>query len=103
VNNGDDMGNIDLPQIGQRIKELRVACGLSQQELAQQAGLSVSVVFQMEQGKRNDPKLSTVVALAGPLGKKPGQLVEELMQASGAIAAIRGRPPKEATGKTKRK
>jgi transcriptional regulator with XRE-family HTH domain len=66
------------PQIGARLRALRRAQGISQQELAMRAGISMSVVFQMEQGVKKDPRLSTVAALAEGLGIPVGQLAEEL-------------------------
>ncbi len=58
----------ERPQIGQRVKQLRSGAGLTQQGLAVAAGLSVSVVSQIEQGTNEDPRLSTLVALARALG-----------------------------------
>jgi transcriptional regulator with XRE-family HTH domain len=54
--------------VGARVRRLREARGWSQQALAQAAGLSITVVALIEQGKREDPKLSTVAALARALG-----------------------------------
>jgi transcriptional regulator with XRE-family HTH domain len=66
------------PQIGARLQALRRAAGLSQQALAMRAGISMSVVFQIEQGKKKDPRLSTVAALAEGLGIPIGELATEL-------------------------
>jgi transcriptional regulator with XRE-family HTH domain len=41
---------------------------MTQQQLAVKAGLSISVVSQIEQGQKVDPRVSTAVALAGALG-----------------------------------
>ena len=62
------MGERVLPPLAARIKELRVAAGMSQQSLAVAAGLSVSLVSQIEQGSRSDPRISTTAALAKALG-----------------------------------
>jgi transcriptional regulator with XRE-family HTH domain len=64
--------------IAQRIKELREAAGLSQQEVAMRADLSLSLVAKIEQGKKGDPRASTLLALAQALGVPPGQLLEGL-------------------------
>jgi transcriptional regulator with XRE-family HTH domain len=61
-----------------RIKALREAAGLSQQELANRADLSVSQVAKLEQGSKADPRTSTLLALAMALEIKPGQLLDEL-------------------------
>jgi transcriptional regulator with XRE-family HTH domain len=68
----------ELPHIAARLKALRERVGLSQQELATRAGVSVAMVFQLEQGRRKDVKLTTLVALAEALGIDPGQLTAEL-------------------------
>jgi transcriptional regulator with XRE-family HTH domain len=81
----------DLP-IAERIKALREAAGLSQQQLAERGRLSLSVVFQIEQGKRKDPKFSTIAGLADGLGMKVGELAEELCRLDGGVAKP-GRPP----------
>ena len=57
-----------LPPLAARLKELRVAAGMSQQSLAVAAGLSVSLVSQIEQGSRSDPRISTTAALARAMG-----------------------------------
>jgi transcriptional regulator with XRE-family HTH domain len=54
--------------LGRRLRGLREAQGLSQQALAGAAGLSISVVTQLEQGLKGDPRLSTAAALARALG-----------------------------------
>jgi transcriptional regulator with XRE-family HTH domain len=40
-------------KIGKRIKELRNACGFSQEELADRAGIDRTYVNSVENGKRN--------------------------------------------------
>jgi transcriptional regulator with XRE-family HTH domain len=57
-----------IESLGRRLKRLREAAGLSQQDLAVRAGLSVSVVSQIEQGKKTDPRMTTVLFLAEALG-----------------------------------
>lgn len=61
-----------------RIKELREQAGLSQQELANRADLSVSQVAKLEQGAKADPRASTLLALAFALDVKPGRLLDDL-------------------------
>ncbi len=69
----------DMPLLGQRLKALREAAGLSQNELAARATVSVDLVRHIEQGRKSDPKLSTLAALAEALGSTPGELVGALM------------------------
>jgi transcriptional regulator with XRE-family HTH domain len=49
--------------------------GMSQQSLAVAAGLSVSLVSQIERGSRSDPRISTTAALARALGVTLDELV----------------------------
>jgi transcriptional regulator with XRE-family HTH domain len=58
---------MDKPLISTRVKTLREKEGISQQELATRAGLSISVISQIEQGKKLDLRMSTVEALAEAL------------------------------------
>ena len=53
---------------GERLRRLRVAAGLSQEALAERAGLSVQAIGALETGKRRRPYPHTVAALAEALG-----------------------------------
>jgi transcriptional regulator with XRE-family HTH domain len=64
--------------IAYRIRTLREAAGLSQQEVAVKGDLSLSLVAKLEQGKKADPRASTLLALSGALGVRPGELLENL-------------------------
>jgi transcriptional regulator with XRE-family HTH domain len=68
--------------LSRRIKELREASGLSQQEVATRGELSLSQVAKLEQGKKADPRASTLLALARALGVRPGQLLDDLFPTS---------------------
>jgi transcriptional regulator with XRE-family HTH domain len=59
-----------------RLRELRKAADMTQQALATAAGLSVSVVVQIESGKIPDPRLSTLKALARALDVTLNELAE---------------------------
>lgn len=65
----------ELMPIAQRLKALREVAGMSQQSLAVSAGLSVSLVSQIERGSRADPRMSTLTALAVALGVSLDELV----------------------------
>jgi transcriptional regulator with XRE-family HTH domain len=58
----------EVSTLGQRVREAREARGMSQQALAMAAGLSMSVVTQIEQGLKQDLKFASVVRLAQALG-----------------------------------
>lgn len=64
-----------------RIKTLRETTGLSQQEVAERGDLSISLVAKLEQGKKADPRASTLLALARALGVTPGTLLDDLLPA----------------------
>jgi transcriptional regulator with XRE-family HTH domain len=64
--------------ISHRIRTLREAAGLSQQEVAVKGDLSLSLVAKLEQGKKADPRASTLLALARALNVRPGDLIENL-------------------------
>jgi transcriptional regulator with XRE-family HTH domain len=61
--------------IGKKLKELREAAGLTQQELAVKAGLSVSNVASIEQRQEGNPRINTVMALASALGVDVAELL----------------------------
>jgi transcriptional regulator with XRE-family HTH domain len=66
-----------ITRLARRVRQLREAAGLSQQALAGAAGLSISVVTKLEQGKLTDPKLNTAIALAKALGVSMDRLLAE--------------------------
>lgn len=83
--------------LAKRIKQLREGAGLSQQALATAAGLSISVVTQLEQGNRSDPRVSTAAALACALGVT----VDEML--AGAADSPAGEPGADPGKKPRRK
>jgi transcriptional regulator with XRE-family HTH domain len=54
--------------LGDRLKRLRRMAGLTQEELAERAKLSVDTVKKLEQGRKHSARLPTLHALAGGLG-----------------------------------
>lgn len=50
--------------LGGYLRELREKAGLSQQGLASRAGLSISIVSQLERDVGGDPRISTLRKLA---------------------------------------
>lgn len=61
---------------GHRVRELRVAQGLSQEELAARAGIHRNYVGGVERGERN-VGLDNIHALAAALGVSPVSLLQE--------------------------
>jgi DNA-binding CsgD family transcriptional regulator/transcriptional regulator with XRE-family HTH domain len=56
------------PSFGDRLRQARRAAGLTQEELAEQAGLSVRGISDLERGARNAPRRDTVEMLGAALG-----------------------------------
>jgi transcriptional regulator with XRE-family HTH domain len=50
-----------------KVKALRESKGMTQQDLAHAADLSMSIISQIEQGKRPDPRVSTLRGIANAL------------------------------------
>jgi transcriptional regulator with XRE-family HTH domain len=66
------------PTFARRLRELRVAAGLSQYELAKRAGLTSQAINRLEGREGRDPSWSTVQRLARALGLPVGAFdVEE--------------------------
>jgi len=61
---------------GRRLTRLRERVYLTQEELAERAGLSLASVSAIEQGVRADPRLSTIIKLAAALNVPLGDLVQ---------------------------
>jgi transcriptional regulator with XRE-family HTH domain len=79
-----------MPTFAERLKEFREKAGLTQAALAQATGLSLGVVRDYEQG-RKEPALRSAFKLAGALGVS----VEEFRPEERA-AAPKGKPAAEA-------
>lgn len=61
------MGPTTSPAFGEALRRLREAAGLTQEQLADQAGLSAKAISALERGERQHPHPSTVTALARAL------------------------------------
>jgi transcriptional regulator with XRE-family HTH domain len=68
---------------GRNLASQRKRAGLSQEELAERAGLHRTAISLSETGKRN-PRLDTLVKLAKALGISVGVLVDGISWESGA-------------------
>jgi len=64
----------DLIALGREIRRNRKALGLSQEALAERAGLHRNYVGFLERGERN-PSATTIFGLARTLGVKAAELV----------------------------
>ena len=64
------MPELDLETLGNHILNARKACGLTQQELADQTGLAVRTIREIERGHKN-PTYETLARLMNRLGLSP--------------------------------
>jgi len=78
-----------------RLKSLRNAAGMTQQQLAVAAGLRMSLITQMEQGSKTDPRMSTLLALARALRVN----VEALLVSGHATAEMSAAKKRKKGGK----
>ena len=81
------MAGIGLPggtTIGDRLRRLRSERGLTQEELAGRAGVSVDLVKKLEQGRRDSARLTTLAALADALDVALSELTDKRPRLDGA-------------------
>lgn len=62
-------------EIGEKIRKLRIAKGITQAELARRAGWMPQRLNHLERGRRTDLHVSTLRKIAAALGVKPGELL----------------------------
>jgi transcriptional regulator with XRE-family HTH domain len=75
--------------IGERIRSLRTARGLSQEEVARRTGIGLKSYGDLERGHTRDPHYSTLRGVARALGVRVEELIEE-------PAVPLAEPPREA-------
>ena len=63
-----------MPYIGEQLKRLRLRNALTQRQLAEQAGLTLRSVNQLETNK-TEPRPTTLRKLADALGATPADLL----------------------------
>lgn len=78
-----------MTPFGQRLRQLRIAAGLTQQELADRSRLSVDAISALETGRREVPRRDTFAMLVAGLGLGPAD--RDLLAAT-ARARSRPRP-----------
>lgn len=75
--NGQEVARMQaVVYVGDRLKALRIERALTQQELAEKAGIAPNTVARLERNE-TEPHMSTVRKLADALGVKPARLVKE--------------------------
>jgi len=64
-------------QFGATVRRLRLAAGLTQEQLGERCRMDLSAVSRLERGERN-PRLDTLVRLARALDVPPAALLEDI-------------------------
>ena len=82
------MSSQAVPSFGDLLRQHRLATGLSQEELAELAGISARAISDLERGARHRPYRATVTQLAQALG-----LGEEEWRGLQLAARGQARPP----------
>ena len=77
--------------IGDKVRATRKAAGISQEEVARRAGVSLNVINRLERGVILDPHYSTLRGIASALGVPVEDLVREPALAGEAEAPKAGR------------
>jgi transcriptional regulator with XRE-family HTH domain len=67
-------------QLGQRVRDLRLRAGLTQEGLSDRSGLHVTYIAGIETGRRN-PSLMSIVAVANGLGLAASELLRGVSDA----------------------
>jgi len=68
--------NVDMSQIGERAKRVRLAKGDTQEGVARRAEIALATYMRIESG-RNQPTVDTLVKIAGALDVSVAELVGE--------------------------
>src|SRR2546430_15339180 len=80
--------------VGSLVRIRRRAAGLTQQELADLAQVSLGTVRDLEQGRTHRPRRDSMTRLAGALGLDAPRLQTPTRRAPGPAGPEGGRPPR---------
>ncbi|MGH3462892.1 MAG: helix-turn-helix domain-containing protein, partial [Kribbellaceae bacterium] len=83
----------EQPVFGELLRRHRRAAGLSQEDLARRAGLSVDAIAALERGRRRAPRQLTVRLLAEALGLDPAAQSAFVAASSESAPPLTPRPP----------
>lgn len=61
--------------LGEKLREARRRAVLTQEELAEKSGVGVATIIRIERGQIEEPRVSTLRKLAGPLELDPRELM----------------------------
>jgi transcriptional regulator with XRE-family HTH domain/quercetin dioxygenase-like cupin family protein len=79
------MAAVDLPSLGDHIRDARLRSGLSLRALAAEVGVSASMISQIETGK-SQPSVSTLYAITTALGISIQDVFDSALHPAGAEA-----------------
>jgi transcriptional regulator with XRE-family HTH domain len=88
---------VERTDFGEKLKAAREAAGLTQEQLAERAGVYLHVVSKMERGVR-EPTWPTALKFAKALGVSVAAFEGELLGDGSKESRPRGRPRKAAEG-----
>jgi transcriptional regulator with XRE-family HTH domain len=91
------MASTPGPTFAELLRRHRLAAGLTQEQLAERAGLSVRGISDLERGRRLRARSDTIALLAGALGL----VKEEAARLSATVWAELDAPPAEHRGRQK--
>jgi transcriptional regulator with XRE-family HTH domain len=61
--------------LGEKLKDARRRAVLTQEELAEKSGVGVATIIRLERGQVEEPRVSTLRKLAGPLEVDARELI----------------------------
>jgi transcriptional regulator with XRE-family HTH domain len=68
---------LTVAPLSEKLREERRRAGLTQGELAKEAGIGINTVLRIETGEITEPRVSTLRKLAGALGLEVRDLLED--------------------------
>jgi transcriptional regulator with XRE-family HTH domain len=88
---------VERTDFGEKLKAAREAARLTQDQLAERAGIYIHVVSKLERGAR-EPTWPTALKLAKALGVSVAAFEGEVLGDAPKLSRPRGRPPKVGAG-----
>ena len=67
---------MDYAELGRRVRQQRVMCGMTQEELAEKSGISCSFVGHIERGEKKF-SIGTLVSLCNAMSVAPNYLLQD--------------------------
>jgi transcriptional regulator with XRE-family HTH domain len=89
----------DANKLGERVRMFRERLGISQEELAERAGLEVSFVKDVEDGKTY-PAVGMQIKLSRALGKRLGTFTDDMVVKDPLITKVSERIEEDSHGKS---